>query len=161
MPTRADHRPATPGVAQMTAAPMSEARSSVPAYPFLSDEWFVEVRRIIDAGTLDVPPGANLRMNLVVTETPFDTDRHVHVLMADGAADWGHGHVEIVDLTITADYPTARELFFSGDLQVALQALFEGRIKLQGDLTKLMAAQAAGAGPGSPGLAEALADITV
>jgi len=132
----------------------------VPAYPFLSDEWFVEVRRIIDDGALDVPPGVNLRMNLVVTDTPFESDRLVHVGMTDGEADWGHGHLEVVDLTITADYPTARELFFSGDLQVALQALFEGRIKLQGDLTKLMAAQAAGAGPGSPGLAEALADIT-
>ena len=41
-----------------------------------------------------------------------------------------------------------------------MQALLEGRIKLQGDLTKLMAAQAAGVGPGSPGLAEALTEIT-
>ncbi|HEX5586762.1 MAG TPA: hypothetical protein VFZ17_05600 [Acidimicrobiia bacterium] len=132
----------------------------MPAYPFLSDEWFVEVRRIIDAGAIEVPPGANLRMNLVVTATPFESDRLVHVVMAEGEADWGQGHLQVVDLTITADYATARELFISGDLQGALQALLEGRIKLQGDLTKLMAAQAAGAGPGSPGLAEALADIT-
>jgi hypothetical protein len=132
----------------------------VPAYPFLSDEWFGEVRRIFDAGTIDIPPGTTLRMNLVVTDTPFESDRLVHVAIAEGEADWGQGHLDAVDLTITADYPTARELFFSGDLQLALQALLEGRIKLQGDVTKLMAAQAAGAAPGSPGLVEALADIT-
>jgi hypothetical protein len=41
-----------------------------------------------------------------------------------------------------------------------MQAFMEGRVKVQGDLTKLMAAQAAGTGPGAPGLAEALASIT-
>ncbi|MFI5046996.1 MAG: hypothetical protein ACHQIG_08020 [Acidimicrobiia bacterium] len=130
------------------------------AYPFLSDEWFVEVRRVFESGDVVVPPGAELRMNLLVIETPFGADRPLHVLVADGVADWGHGHVEIVDLTITTDYTTARELFMGGELQGAVQALFEGRIKLQGDLTKLMAAQLAGVGPRSPGLAEALTEIT-
>jgi hypothetical protein len=132
----------------------------VAAYPFLSDEWFVEVRRVLDSGELDVPPGAELRMNLLITETPFDGDRSLHIVVADGVADWGHGHVEVVDLAITADYVTARELFVAGEMQAAVQALLEGRIKLQGDLTKLMSAQAAGVGPGSSGLADALTEIT-
>jgi hypothetical protein len=132
----------------------------VPAYPFLSDEWFVEVRRVFDTGTIDVPPGTDLSMNLVVTDTPFGADRHVHVVIASGAADWDHGHVEVADLTITTDYGTARELFVTADVQAALGALMEGKLKLQGDLTKLMAAQMAGTGPGSPGIAEALAEIT-
>ena len=130
------------------------------AYPFLSDEWFVEVRRVFETRAVDVPADAQVRMNLLVTETPFDADRQVHVVVADGAADVGLGHLETVDLTITADYDVARSLFLEGDVQLALQALFEQRIKLQGDLTKLMAAQAAGVGPGSAGLAEALTEIT-
>lgn len=130
------------------------------AYPFLSDEWFVEVRRVFDASPIDVPSGTTLRMNLLVTQTPFDADREVHVLVAEGSADFGHGHIEAVDLTITADYDTARELFISGELQVAMAALLDGRVKLQGDLTKLVAAQAAGVGPGSSALSDALAQIT-
>jgi hypothetical protein len=132
----------------------------VAAYPFLSDEWFVEVRRVFEERPIDIQPGAELRMNLLVTDTPFGADRQVHVLVANGVADFGHGHIEVVDLTITADYVTARELFVVGELQVAMAALLEGRVKLQGDLTKLMAAQAAGVGPGSSGLADALTEIT-
>jgi len=132
----------------------------VATYPFLSDEWFVEVRRVFDARPVEAPPGAGVRMNLLVTETPFGDDRLVHVVLAEGVADFGHGHLDVVDLTITSDYATARELFVSGELQAAMQALLEGRVKLQGDLTKLMAAQAAGVGPGSSGLADALTAIT-
>jgi len=132
----------------------------VAAYPFLSDEWFLEVRRVFETRAVDVPADAQVRMNLLVTETPFDTDRQVHVVVADGVADFGLGHLETVDLTITADYDVARSLFLEGDVQLALQAMFEQRIKLQGDLTKLMAAQASGVGPGSAGLAEALTEIT-
>ena len=132
----------------------------MPAYPFLSDEWLVEVRRIFDAGSVDVPPNTELRMNLVVTDTPFGSDRLLHVVMASGEADWGHGHVEIADIVITTDYAVARGIFVEGDINGVMAALFDGRVKLQGDLTKLMAAQAAGAGPGSPALAEALAEIT-
>ena len=62
-------------------------------YPFLSDEWFVEVRRVFETQPIDVPAGAALRMNLLVTDTPFGADRQVHVLVADGVADFGHGHV--------------------------------------------------------------------
>ena len=133
----------------------------MPAYPFLSDEWFVEVRRILDERAIEAPRGTDLSMNLVVTETPFGEDRLLHVVSVDETTDWGVGHAEIADLTITTDYVTARELFLAGDIQGALQALMEGRLKLQGDLTKLMAAQMAGTGPGSPGLADALAEITV
>ena len=130
------------------------------AHPFLSDEWLTEVRRIVDEGALDVPAGTSLAMNLVVTDTPFDADRLLHIVMADGHADWDVGLVEQADLTITTDYTTARELFLGADVQAALGALTEGRLKLQGDLTKLLAAQMAGTGPGSPGLAAALAAIT-
>lgn len=53
-----------------------------------------------------------------------------------------------------------RDIFVSGNPAAGMQAFMEGRVKVQGDLTKLMAAQATGAGPGAPGLAEALSAIT-
>ena len=48
----------------------------------------------------------------------------------------------------------------SGNPQIAMQAFMEGKVKLQGDLTRLMAAQAVGSGPGAPGLAAALSEMT-
>jgi hypothetical protein len=132
----------------------------VPTYPFLSDEWFVAVRAIVDARDVEIPPHAELSMNLTVTETPFGEDRQLHVGAADGKADWGAGHLNDPDLTLTTDYATAKDIFMSGNPQAGMQAFMEGRVKLQGDLTKLMAAQVAGTGPGAPGLAEALSAIT-
>ena len=78
-----------------------------------------------------------------------------HRMPRTASADWGPGHVDRADLTLTTDYVTAREIFMSGNPQAGLQAFMEGKVKIQGDLTKLMAAQASGAGPGAPGLAEA------
>jgi hypothetical protein len=132
----------------------------VATYPFLSDEWFVAVRAIVDARSVEIPPHAELAMNLVVTETPFGEDRRLHIGARDGKADWGTGHVADADLTLTTDYLTAREIFMSGNPQAGMQAFMDGKVKLQGDLTKLMAAQVAGTGPGAPGLAEELSAIT-
>jgi hypothetical protein len=132
----------------------------VATYPFLSDEWFVAVRAIVDARDVEIPPHAQLAMNLVVTDTPFGDDRQLHVGARDGKADWGTGHVADADLTLTTDYATAREIFMSGNPQAGMQAFLDGKVKLQGDLTKLMAAQVAGTGPGAPGLAEELSAIT-
>ena len=134
--------------------------AAVPAYPFLSDEWLAEVRRIVDAQDMEVPSGTNLTMNLLVTETPFPEDRRLNIAMQGGNADWSAGHVDGADLTLTTDYVTAREVLMSGDAQAALQAFMEGKVKIQGDLTKLMAAQASGAAPGGIALAGAIADIT-
>jgi hypothetical protein len=132
----------------------------VATHPFLSDDWFTAVREIVDAQELEIPPHAALTMNLVVTDTPFGEDRLLHIGARDGHADWGAGHSAEADLTLTTDYVTARDIFISRNPQAGMQAFMEGKVKVQGDLTKLMAAQAAGAGPGAPGLADALSAIT-
>jgi hypothetical protein len=132
----------------------------VATHPFLSDDWFTAVREIVDAQELEIPPHAALTMNLVVTDTPFGEDRLLHIGAKDGHADWGAGHATDADLTLTTDYVTARDIFLSRNPQAGMQAFMEGKVKVQGDLTKLMAAQAAGTGPGAPGLADALTAIT-
>lgn len=132
----------------------------VSKYPFLSDEWLAAVGAIVEARAVEIPPHAELSMNLTVTETPFGEDRQLHIGAAGGKPDWGTGHAADADLTLTTDYTTAREIFMSGNPQAGMQAFMDGKVKLQGDLTKLMAAQVAGTGPGAPGLAEALSAIT-
>ncbi|HEY7105863.1 MAG TPA: alkyl sulfatase C-terminal domain-containing protein [Acidimicrobiia bacterium] len=132
----------------------------MPVYPFLSDDWLAEVRRIVDEQRVEVSDGANLKVNLVVTDTPFGDDRQLHLWFEQGAANWAPGHVDDADLTLTTDYVTARDVFLTGDPQAALQAFLEGKVKVQGDLTKLMALQASGTAPGGTGLAGRLAEIT-
>jgi hypothetical protein len=118
------------------------------------------VRRIVDEQNIEVPSASNVTMNLLVTGTPFPEDRRLHIAMQDGTADWSGGHADGADLTLTTDYATARAILISGDPQAALQAFMEGKVKIQGDLTKLMAAQASGAAPGGTGLASKLMEIT-
>jgi len=133
----------------------------VAKYEFLSDEWFAEARRIVDAQLVEIPSEARLTMNLVVTDAPDGEERLLHIGTVDGDADWGPGHAPHADLTLTTDYATARAIFMSGNPQTAMQAFMEGKVKLQGDLTRLMAAQAVGAGPGAPVIASALAAMTL
>ena len=147
-------------VSSLGVAPAWLRCRSVATYPFLSDDWFTAAREIVDAQELEIPPHAELTMNLVVTDTPFGEDRLLHIGAKDGHADWGPGHAADADLTLTTDYVTARDIFISGNPQAGMQAFMEGKVKVQGDLTKLMAAQVAGTGPGAPGLADALSAIT-
>ena len=80
-----------------------------------------------------------------------------------GAPDVGIGHDPAGDLTITTDYDTAKQIFVSGDPQAGMQAMMQGKLKIQGDMSKLMAAAAQGGGPGAAGgaaLAEAIQGIT-
>jgi hypothetical protein len=132
----------------------------VPTYAFLSDDWFAEVDRIVTANEVEIPTHADLSVNLIVTETPFGEDRLLHIGTHDGHASWGRDHVDHADLTLTTDYLTARDILISANPQTGMQAFMEGKVKVQGDLTKLMAAQVAGTGPGAPALAGALAEIT-
>lgn len=136
----------------------------MPKYAFLSDQWFAAARELVDERGVEIPSEARLAMNLVVTSSPHASpsgaDQLLHIGTSDGHADWGPGHFEGADLTLTTDYDTARDIFVSGNPQSAMQAFMEGKVKLQGDLTRLMAAQAVGAGPGAPDLASALAEMT-
>jgi hypothetical protein len=99
-------------------------------------------------------------MNLTVTETPFGDERHLHMGAKEGRGHWGIGHVPDADVTLTTDYATAKEVFVSGDPAAGMQAFMAGKVKVQGDMAKLMAAQAGGAGPGGSALAEAIQGIT-
>ena len=132
----------------------------VALYPFLSDEWFEAVRVIVEARDVEIPPHAELSMNLVVTDTPFGEDRQLHVGARDGKADWGTGHVADADLTLTTDYVTAKDIFMSGNPQAGMQAFMAGKIKVQGDMTKLMAMQSGPVDPTAQEVAARIKEIT-
>ena len=129
-------------------------------HPFLSDPWFDQVRRLHELAGGAAPEGAEIRMNLVITGTPFDGDLDMHMAAAGGKADWGKGHLDDADVTLTLAYDTARAIFVDGNPQAAIEAFMAGRIIVQGDITKLMAMQAGGPGAAASELTKALQAIT-
>jgi hypothetical protein len=133
------------------------------AYPFLSPDWMNAARTLRE--TLprpDTAPPVAVRMNLVVTDSPFDADVQGHVDTTDGEVVIEDGHLDGPDLTVTVDYETARAIFIDQDAAAAMQAFMGGRIKVDGDLTKMLAMQASAAAPdaNAQALADALRDIT-
>jgi putative sterol carrier protein len=133
------------------------------AYRFLSPDWMNAARTLRE--TLprpDTAPPVAVRMNLVVTDTPFDADVQGHVDTTDGEVVIEDGHLDGPDLTVTVDYETARAIFIDQDAAAAMQAFMGGRIKVDGDLTKMLAMQASAAAPdaNAQALADALRDIT-
>ena len=119
-------------------------------YTFLSDEWLAEVQTLAD----EAGPGANtmpdgMTLNVVVTGGPLG-DRELH--MADGT--FGAGLVDGAPTKLSVPYPVARQMFVEGNQQAAMQTFMSGQIKVEGDMTKLMAMQAQG--HGDPAQAAAL-----
>ena len=112
-------------------------------YPFLSDEWIAEARRIHEeyrGQGADVPP--DVRMNLVVTDVPFGPGTiDAHADTTSGELDIDLGHLDAAEVTLTLDYDTARAILVDQDQQAVMQAFMGGRIKVQGDMTKLIVLQ--------------------
>ena len=114
-------------------------------YPFLSDEWIEEAHAIrAEFQDMSSPISTPVRMNLVVTEIPFgDQDLEAHVDTTAGELDIDKGHVADADLKITLDYLTAKAILVDRNPQAGMQAFMAGKVRVEGDMAKLMALQAA------------------
>jgi putative sterol carrier protein len=134
----------------------------VATYPFLSDEWQAEAKKIREefAGKGTAPPHS-VKMNLVITEVPFgDAERNAHMDTTSGDVELEEGHLDDAELTVTLDYPTAKAILIEGNPQAGMQAFMAGKIKVQGDMTKLMAMQSGTVDPAAAELQAALKAIT-
>ena len=129
-------------------------------HAFLSDEWLREVDRLVEEHGGAAAPGAvDVLMNLTISDTPFGAERLLHLGSTAGRGLWGLGHVDGADLPLTTDYATAKEVFVAGDPSAGMQAFMSGRVKVAGDMAKLLAAQA-GAATSSGELETAIQNIT-
>ena len=127
-------------------------------YPFLSDDWFTAAKAVREeAGDIGPPGGDDIRLNVTVVEGPMG-DTEVH--LANGVFD--RGHVEDAPTRATVPYDVARQLFVDGNPQAAMQAFMNGQLRIEGDISKIMAVQGAAMSP-SPEqrqLQERLREIT-
>lgn len=107
---------------------------------FLTDDWFATVEQLTaDAGELNLPPAlANLAINLVVTNTDGS---NTELALEGGKIQKGLS--EHAKTTLNMDAETLRKVFLEFDMAAAMQAFMTGKIKVQGDMSQLMALQTA------------------
>jgi putative sterol carrier protein len=114
-------------------------------YPFLSDEWFEAAMALREQYADQLPDAVmEIRINQIITDVPFgDGTVEAYLDTSSGTATFLLGSVDDPDAVVTTDYQTARVMIVDQDPALAMQAFMEGKVKVQGDMMKLMAAQAA------------------
>ena len=114
---------------------------------FLSDTWFDEVEKI--RGELGDPPApagmADLHLNIVVSGGP-DGDREIHL----NAGQFERGLVDGAPTKLTVPFDVAKSMFIDGNQQAPMQAFMSGQIKVEGDMSKLMAMRGSAGAAASP-----------
>ena len=131
-------------------------------YPFLSDEWMTEAKKIREEYRGKTPaPAHAVRMNQVITDVPFGPGTlEAHMDTSSGELEMDTGHIENADVKVTLDYETAKAIFVEGNPQAGMQAFMAGKIKVEGDMTKLMAMQAGPPDPSAAEVSKKIQDIT-
>ena len=106
---------------------------------FLTDDWFATVEQLTAAaGDLNLPPAlANLAINLVVNDAAGNSD------LSLDAGKIQKGLSSNAKTTLNMDGETLRKVFLEFDMAAAMQAFMTGKIKVQGDMSQLMALQTA------------------
>jgi len=131
-------------------------------YLFLSEEWLAEAQSIRaeyegNGGTID----QSIRMNLIVIEVPFGEGHvHAHADTSGGELVLDLGHLDPADLTVTVGYEIARAILVEGNPQAGLQAFMQGKIKVEGDIGKLMALQSLSPDPTAAEIAARIQSMT-
>jgi hypothetical protein len=107
--------------------------------PFLSDAWLEEAQKLGEDLPAPTGPAADLVLNIVVPDSP-DGER----LLNMKGGKFEQGLVDGAPTKVTIPYDVAKAMFVDGNPQAAMQAFMAGQIKVEGDMTKLMAMQSAG-----------------
>ena len=113
------------------------------SHQFLSESWIEAARDIRHRYSGDVPViDVVVRINVITTKVPFgEGSISAYIDTSNGSLEMELGSIEESDLTVTTDYETARKLFVEQDPTASMQAFMAGRIKVEGDITRLMVMQ--------------------
>lgn len=112
------------------------------SYEFLSPEWITAAEAIRaelgDVGT----PAVAVVMNLIVTDVPFGASPlHAHLDTTVGVLALAEGHHGTPDILVTVDWATAKALLIEGKPQAVMSAFMAGKVRVEGDMSKLVALQ--------------------
>lgn len=114
-------------------------------HEFLSDDWMNAARAIRAKYEGQTPKiAASIRINQVITEVPFGSGEVKSFIdTSSGDMQMDLGELDNPDAVVTTDWATARAMFALGDQAAAMQAFMSGKIKVTGDMMKLMSMQTA------------------
>ena len=114
-------------------------------HAFLSDEWMAAAKAVREKyASQSTKVTTVIKMNQVITDVPFgDGTLNVFLDTSSGDVVMDLGALDAPDLTVTTDYVTARQIFVDQDQAAGMQAFMAGKIKVQGDMMKMMAMQTA------------------
>src|ERR1700680_1733760 len=100
-------------------------------------------------------------MNLVIGAGPLGEGTvEAHVEPSSGELVLDTGHIDPVDLKVSLDYDVAKAILVEGNPQAGIQAFMSGKIKVEGDIAKLMALQTATPDPGAVEIAARILAMT-
>ena len=103
---------------------------------YLSDEWFAKVDELIKEVNLEVAPAAaEMKMNMTITSDEGDIE------MGMNGGKIQKGHVDGATTKITVPYDLAKKMFVEEDKQAGMQAFMSGKMKIEGDMSKMMSMQ--------------------
>ena len=105
------------------------------AFTWLTQEWLDEQRRL--AADQPERPGATARMQYVVTNGPAGEIRYYWVLEDGRLLESSLGDLDDKELTLTQSYEDALAIQ-KGELDEQ-NAFMQGRIRVEGNMAKLMA----------------------
>ncbi len=112
-------------------------------YEFLSPEWVAAAAAIRARYAEHVEMTIGVRINLEVTDTPL-TDEPVlaHIDTTSGQFVFDLGHLADADTGVQTDYEVAKALVLGAEPAALMQAFMAGRVRVNGDMTRLMLLQA-------------------
>jgi len=116
-------------------------------YAFLSPEWIERARKIYEVAAQrhredESDPVPKVTLNLVVTSVPFQEDDLLAFADSrDGAFRIELGQLENPDATLTIDYRVARSIFIAGDEGAGVRSFMSGKMRVSGNLAKLLSLQ--------------------
>ena len=115
------------------------------SHQFLSEEWMAAAREIREKYKDEAPMITfSIKINQVVTDVPFG-EGTVKSFMdtSSGEMVMDLGELADADATVTTDYATAKAIFVNQDQAAGMQAFRSGKIKVVGDMMKVMGMQTA------------------
>jgi putative sterol carrier protein len=126
----------------------------------ITDLGFVRPIRQKYAGQA-APAAHQIKMNQIITGVPFGGgEMEFYMDTTSGEIVMEKGRLEDADVTITTDYDTAKKILVDQDPQAGMQAFMSGKIKVQGDMMKLMQMQGTPPDETAMKVAQEIKDIT-
>jgi hypothetical protein len=113
-------------------------------HEFLSPDWIAAAVALRDEYAHQLPESPTpVRMNLIITGVPHGDEAEIAASVDTGKTGLlpQFGHLDNPELTVTMEYAVAKSLFVEQDTEAVGQAFFGGRIRVDGDMSRIFLLQ--------------------